>query len=109
MVDCDQKNRWAKQNRKWSMVVTALDKSGNLLFIFTRSPYTVHDYINILLNSELNIYNMMYLEGGPESSFYLNHPKKKVARMGSYETGFWEDDTNNEYWQIPNVIGIERK
>lgn len=109
MVDCNQKNRWAKQDRKWSMVVTAMDKSGNLLFIFTRSPYTVHDYINILLNSELNIYNMMYLEGGPEASFYLNHPKKKVARMGSYETGFWEDDTNNEYWQIPNVIGIERK
>lgn len=109
MVDCNQKNRWAKQDRKWSMVVTAMDKSGNLLFIFTRSPYTVHDFINMLLNSELNIYNMMYLEGGPEASFYLNHPKMKVAKMGSYETNFWEDDTNDEFWQIPNVIGIERK
>jgi hypothetical protein len=51
----------------------------------------------------------MYLEGGPEASFYLNHPKKQVARMGSYETDFMEDDNNHRFWQIPNVIGIERR
>ncbi|MBI1183788.1 hypothetical protein GC194_05930 [bacterium] len=109
MVDCQQKNRWAQQNLKWSTLATAVDKKGRLLFVFTRSPFSVHDFIAMLLNSDLDIYNMMYLEGGPEASFYLNHPNKKVAKMGSYETGFWEDDSNKEFWQIPNVIGIERK
>ncbi|MFT5914252.1 MAG: hypothetical protein ACI81T_000739 [Bacteroidia bacterium] len=109
MVDCQQKNRWSQQNKKWSMVVIGKDKDGNALFIFTRSPYTVHDFVNTLLSSELNIYTLMYLEGGPEASFYLNHPKKQVARMGSYETDFMENDNNHRFWQIPNVIGIERR
>lgn len=29
--------------------------------------------------------------------------------MGSYETGFNENNTNTVYWEIPNVIGIKRK
>lgn len=109
MVDCNQSNRWAQQNRIWSMVIVAIDKSGNVLFIFTRSPYSVHDFINILLKAPLNIYNAMYLEGGPEASFYIGHPKKTVKRMGSYETNFWYNDNNNEYWDIPNVIGVRKK
>ena len=68
-----------------------------------------YDFINILLESSLNIYNLMYLEGGPEASFYLNHNGLKVEKMGSYETGFREDDSNNEFWSIPNVIGITKK
>lgn len=109
MVDCNQTNRWAQQNRIWSMVITAIDKDGNILFIFTRSPYSVHNFIDILLTAPLNIYNAMYLEGGPESSFYINHAKRKVSRMGSYETDFWYNDNNNEFWEIPNVIGVKKK
>jgi len=109
MVDCKQKNKWGQQSKKWSMVVVGIDKEGNTLFIFTRSPYSVHDFINILLTPELNIYNIMYLEGGPEASFYLNHNETEVAKVGSYETGFYESDQNHNFWPIPNVIGISKK
>lgn len=109
MVDCNQKNRWSKQAKMWSMVVVATDKDGNILFIFCRSPYTVHDFINLQLQAPLNIYNMMYLEGGPEASFYLNHPKKKLERFGSYETDFITNDNNDQFWEIPNVIGVVKK
>jgi uncharacterized protein YigE (DUF2233 family) len=109
MVDCNQKNRWSQQNKKWSMVVIGMDKDGNALFIFTRSPYSVHDFINILLKSSLKLYNAMYLEGGPEASFYLNHKGIKVEKMGSYETGFNKNDDNKEFWEIPNIIGITKK
>ena len=51
----------------------------------------------------------MYLEGGPEASFYLSHNELMIEKMGSYETGFNENDDNNEFWQIPNVIGITKK
>jgi len=50
----------------------------------------------------------MYLEGGPEASFYLNAFGKKVTKYGSYETGFNERDTNDTYWDIPNVLGIKK-
>lgn len=109
MIDCNQTNRWSVQAKKWSMVTFAVDKAGNALFIFTRSPYRVHDFINILLGLDLDIYNMMYLEGGPEASFYLNHKGTKVEKYGSYETGFWENDNNAKFWEIPNVIGVVKK
>ena len=109
MVDCSQKNKWSQQDKKWSMVVIGMDKKGNALFIFTRSPYSVHDFINILLNSSLDLYNVMYLEGGPEASFYLNHQGIAIEKMGSYETGFNLNDDNNQFWKIPNIIGITKK
>ncbi len=109
MVDCNQKNKWSQQNKKWSMVVMGKDKEGNALFIFSRSPYSVHDFIEILLNASLDIYNIMYLEGGPEASFYLNYQGVKALKMGSYETGFNLNDGNNRFWKIPNVIGISKK
>ncbi|AUC77634.1 phosphodiester glycosidase family protein [Olleya sp. Bg11-27] len=109
MMDCNQNNKWSQQNKKWSMVVIGKDKKGNVLFIFVRSPYSVHNFIDMLSNSSLDLYNLMYLEGGPEASFYLNHNGTKVERMGSYETGFNENDKNNDFWKIPNVIGISKK
>jgi uncharacterized protein YigE (DUF2233 family) len=109
MVDCNQKNTWSLQKKKWSMVVVAVDKKGRVLFIFTRSPYRVHNYIKMLLALPLQIHNMMYLEGGPEASFYVDAGKTKIEKFGSYETGFNEDDNNSEFWPIPNVIGVAKK
>lgn len=109
MIDCRQRNCWSQQDKKWSMVVIGMDKKGNALFIFTRSPYSVHDFIDILLQLPLSIYNAMYLEGGPEASFYLNHKGIEIQKFGSYETGFNLNDDNKGYWPIPNVIGIKKK
>lgn len=109
MINCEGENTWQQDQKKWSMVLLGEDKNQNILFIFVRSPYRVHDFINHLKNLNIGINRLMYLEGGPEASFYVNHPKMKVQKMGSYETGFNENDNNKEYWQIPNVIGIKRK
>ncbi|MBC7865022.1 MAG: phosphodiester glycosidase family protein [Bacteroidia bacterium] len=109
MIDCKQKNKWAQQDKKWSMVIIGKDKKGNMLFIFSRSPYTVHDFIDILLKLPIEIYNAQYLEGGPEASFYLDCKGTQVEKFGSYETGFNENDDNKQFWKIPNVIGISKK
>ncbi len=109
MIDCYQQNRWSQQEKKWSMVAIGTDNNGNALFLFSRSPYSVHDFINILLSLPIDIYNAMYLEGGPEASFYLKQEGSEVKKFGSYETGFNENDDNDQYWEIPNVIGITKK
>jgi len=106
MVDCEGRNKWSKQDKYWSMVAIATDQKGQVLFLFSRSPYSVHDFIDMLLGLPLSIHSMMYLEGGPEASFFLNHPKKNIAYMGSYETNFIESDENKVFWPIPNIIGI---
>ncbi len=109
MMDCKQANRWSQQPRKWSMVVMGMDKSGKCLMIFCRSPYSVHDFIELLIGLDLNLHNLMYLEGGPEASLYLKTKDCELDLFGSYETGFFESDKNDRAWPIPNVIGISRK
>ncbi|MFH0752487.1 MAG: phosphodiester glycosidase family protein [archaeon] len=109
MISCDQKNTWSQQPRIWSTAALGIDKQRNILFIHSRSPYTTHDFINYLLKSHINIQNAMYLEGGPEASLYINLPDKETEMIGSYETGFNENDSNNEFWTLPNVIGIKKK
>ena len=91
------------------MVSLGIDGKGNILFLFTRSPYSVHDFINALLRLDIDIQRAMYLEGGPEASLYLKTSQKEMALFGSYETGFNENDNNNRFWSIPNVIGISFK
>ena len=91
------------------MVIVAIDKSGDLLFVFTRSPYNMYRHIDNLLKLPLNIYNAMYLEGGPEASFYLQTSDTLMYNMGSYETNFTEHNENDYFWGIANVIGVKRK
>lgn len=109
MVDCKQHNRWSQQPRKWSMVVMGMDKSRRALMIFCRSPYSVHDFIEMLLEMDLDLRGAMYLEGGPEASLYLKTADCEVERYGSYETGFFESDANSRAWPIPNVIAIRHR
>ena len=85
------------------------DVSGRMLMIFCRTPYSVHDMIDMLLELPLDLHNAMYLEGGPEASFYLTSGEKEVRGFGSYETGFYESDENADFWPLPNVIGISPK
>ena len=109
MVSCKQKNVWSQQNKRWSMIAVGSDTEGRILFTFTRSPYSVHDFINQLKQLPIDLQQAMYLEGGPEASFYVDAGGTKVAKMGSYETGFWENDGNHSFWEVPNIIGVKRK
>lgn len=109
IVDCNRKNRWSRQEKFWSMVLLGRDSKGNVLFIFSRSPYRVHDLSNMLLQLPIDLQQLMYLEGGPEASFWLNSPALKVGKMGSYETDFMLTDDNQDFWGIPNIIAVKAK
>ena len=45
-------------------------------------------------------------EGGPEASLHVKAFGTEVRAMGSYETGFWENDLNILFWPIPNVLAV---
>jgi len=61
------------------------------------------------LKAPLGITRAMYLEGGPEASLFVQAGDETVERMGSYETGFNENDDNQVFWELPNIIGIRRR
>ena len=108
MVDCKGTNRWAKAARSWSTAALAIDDRGRILFIHARSPWPVHDFIENLLALPLGIRRAMYLEGGPEASLSLAAPGASFVRVGSWETGFNENDDNRALWELPNVLGVRR-
>jgi hypothetical protein len=108
MISCQQQNVWSKQDKMYGMAVFGIDKSGNALFIFTESPYSGYDFINILLSLPISIYNAMYLEGGPEANLYFSLNQLQFERIGRYAMDN-ESDTMAAARPIPNVIGIVKK
>lgn len=106
MVDCKGRSRWSAQPRMWSAAVLGIDTEGRLLFIHARSPYRMKEFSELLLKLPLGLARLMYLEGGPEATLHIATPGRTVRRVGSYETGFNENDDNREYWALPNVLGV---
>jgi len=109
MISCDQRNVWDPQPQRWSMAAVALDKHGQVLFILTPLPYSVHDFIEVLLALPLSIHNAMYLEGGPRASLYLSAGGVELERVGGFPMPILENDTRMRALPVPNVIGIVRR
>ncbi len=109
MISCTGENVWSQQDRQWSTAALATDIDGRVLFIHSRSPHTVHDFIGMLQALPLSIARAMYLEGGPESTLYAQSGGIRLQRYGSFETGFFESDDNAYPWPLPNVIGVVRR
>ena len=108
MISCYQENVWRKQDKRWSIAVFGIDKSGNALFIFTESHYSGYDFANLLLSLPISIHNVMYLEGGQEASLYFSANDIEFERIG-FPASPYENDTLPVARSIPNVIGIVKK
>ena len=101
--------RWAQQDKKWSEAALGQDQDGNILFIFSESPYTMHELSKILLSLPIKLECAMHLEGGLAASLYLRHNGIELGRMGRHEFASIVGDMSNEFLPIPNVIGITKK
>jgi len=101
-------NRWSQQPKMWSEAALGEDDQGRILFIFSRSPFTMHDFNQELLRAGIGIVAAQHLEGGPEAQLYLRIGDFELDLVGSYETGFTESDSNLTAWPIPNVLGIRQ-
>ena len=110
MIDCNGNAlSWNKKNQSCSMLVAASDDEGSIYYIFTRSPYTHNEIIQFLLSLPFHIKETIYLEGGPETSFFINIGNTKIEKMGSYISNSYPNDDNNQFWKLPNVIGVKVK
>jgi uncharacterized protein YigE (DUF2233 family) len=98
-------NVWTQQPRRWSEAAVALDKKGNVLFLFSRAPHTMFDFNQLILSMPLEITHAMHVEGGPEASLSLRGAVK-LDLNGSFETGFIENESISQQWAIPNVLGV---
>jgi uncharacterized protein YigE (DUF2233 family) len=90
------------------MAVFALDRRGRALFLFTRSPFTVHAFANIIRKLPLGVRRAMYLEGGRPAQLYVKAGGTKVELTGAFGStgGTWAVFPARP---IPNVLGLARR
>ncbi|MCK4413046.1 MAG: phosphodiester glycosidase family protein [Candidatus Eisenbacteria sp.] len=102
-------NRWPQQQKAWSEAALGEDTAGRVLLIFSRSPYSMHDFNAILLSLPIELVCAQHLEGGPEAQLVIQFPGHEREYVGSYETAFMANDLNRQAWAIPNVFGVARR
>ncbi len=99
-------NRWGQQNKLWSEAALGEDGAGRVLFILTRSPFSMHDFNRALLALDIGVVTAQHLEGGPEAQLYVKVGDVKLEMFGTYETTTPKDDDIAASWVIPNVFGV---
>jgi len=102
-------NRWAHQDKRWSEAALGQDREGRLLFIFSKSPLTMHNLGNILLSLPIGIVCAQHLEGGSQASLYLRHNGVEIRETGRYGLFSGINGTPEGFLPVPNVIGITKK
>lgn len=105
----DGKVVWSKQPKYWSTACIGMDNEGAMYLIFSRSGYMVNTLAHEILSVIPEMKNVYYLEGGPEASLYVGIGDFEYKGIGSYETGFNENDDNIYFWNLPNIIGLSVK
>ena len=100
---------WKSQDQKCSMLIVSMDKCGNLYVIFSRSPYTQNSMTDILDKMPIELVDAIYLEGGSRANFVLNCNGFKIKRVGSYVSGYNENDDNDKFYPFPNFICLKYK
>lgn len=105
---CHGRNLWSPRKRPWSMAVFGLDRRGRALFLYTRAPFTVHAFADIIRRLPLGIRRAMYLEGGGPSQLYVKSGKFELELTGSFGStgGSWDVYPARP---IPNVLGLARR
>lgn len=98
-----------RPDQSCSMILMANDLNGNLYIVFTRSPYTHLEMIGFLKGLPFDIRTTVYLEGGPETSLYVNTGDTVIAKFGSYVSNTCDNDDNDHFRKIPNVIALRKK
>jgi hypothetical protein len=108
-LDGKGQNVWQDQTRRWSEAAVAVDDRARVLFLFSRTPYSMAEFNRQLLKLPLGIQRAMHVEGGPEASLSIHAAGVDEDHFGSYETGFVDDDRNDHAWPIPNVLGVVKR
>jgi hypothetical protein len=106
LLDCQRRAiRW-KDTKQYSVAAVGVDRDGRVVLLHSRTPYRMRDFNTMIAEPSLGLTAAMFVEGGPEASLYVDSERGQIERIGSWEDRFSENDTNSDFWPIPNVIGF---
>ena len=107
LLGCDGEALPWQDKKQYSAAAIGIDRAGRAVFIHARAAVTMTELSQSL--AALDLTAALFLEGGPEASLVVRGPAGELARVGSYETFFVENDANQAFWWLPNVIGLEAR
>lgn len=107
MIDCRGRAQSWPTRRRYSAAAFGADEHGRAVFVHSRTPYRMAELNRMMVELDLGIRGLVYMEGGPEASLVVRDGDREVTEMGSWEDGFNENDRNHVLWAIPSVIGFE--
>ncbi len=109
MISDGKKRGWPQREEIYGSAAIGMDNDNHVLFILSRSPFSTHDLIHILLSIPINIKSAMYLEGGPEATLYIRARGKEMIFVGTCEADTTEHEDLKSLQRIPNVIGVVKR
>ncbi|MFN8178075.1 MAG: phosphodiester glycosidase family protein [bacterium] len=109
LIKRSRENRWQPQPKAWSEAALGEDSQGRALFLFCRTPFSMHDLNAQLLAAALDLVCAQHLEGGPQAQLFVRAGKVEQEMVGSYQADLRDTAVNETAWPIPNVIGVRRK
>lgn len=107
LVGCDGGALPWKDAKQYSASAIAVDREGNPVFVHARAAITMSELSRAV--AALDLAGALFLEGGPEASLVVRGAEGELARVGSYETGFIENDENQTFYWLPNVLALEAR
>ncbi len=106
MLGCSRENVWEPKDQQWSHAVIGQDAQGRLLLIHSRSPWSSHDFIDLLLSLPLDLVRLQYAEGGPPAQLFVQAGGATYEVVGMSRT---PGDDSRRQVAIPNVIGVRAR
>lgn len=94
---------WADP-KQYSAAAIGIARDGSLVFLHARAAVKMSELATALAKRDLT--GALFMEGGPEASLVVDGDPP-LQRVGSYETGFVENDGNSAFWWLPNVLGVQ--
>lgn len=91
--------------KQYSASAIGVDRHGNPVLIHSRAAVTMTQLAHAVAG--LDLAGALFLEGGPEASLVVRGSEAELSRVGSYESGFVENDENQSFWWLPNVLALE--
>lgn len=102
-------SRWSPQDKRWSEAALGEDQDGRVLLVFSRSPFSMHEFNRELLSAGIGLVAAQHLEGGSQAQLYVNVGKTEIEIVGRSATSVGGDEGNVIAWPIPIVLGVRPK
>ena len=109
MISNGKKRGWPQREKIYGTAAIGMDRDNSVLFILSRSPFSTHDLIHILLSLPIQTRDAMYVEGGPEATLYFKINHREMAFVGTCEADSTKKGDLKSLHTIPNVIGVVRR